>query len=355
MSHELELIPGTAAYAFAHRNAPAWHGLGQQADDNLSNAEVASLAGFDGTFEVHPLAELLKDSGIHVVTADSAVVQVRPDGARIMRSAGVSPSFEPWQPEDILRTIDALTSAGATLDTVGMLGQDGARIFMSFILSDDIDVRGDHVKPFVNLRCGYDGGLSRQIDVSPVRVVCANTFRQAWNRKSDTRVTVRNSRGANLRMIDARETLGLAFQTVESWAAEYDKLFDVEVTDEKFSEIVAGLFPDADNPRGQTRAENNREVMTDIYKTGKGKHPGIHDDGVYLAPLHDTIGAARGSLAGVVNAWQEMQTWYATPRAAGDSIDWDGFLLRAAGDNAVINSKVEAGFRRIFEIAGVSA
>lgn len=360
MSHELFLIPGTPEYAFAHRGAPGWHGLGRQAEDGMSNADVASLAGVDGRFEVTALADLL--AGMHVATNDAVVIQNRPNGDRIVRGSGVSQNFSPWQPDDVLATADALTHGGATLDTVGMIGESGATIFMSFLLGEEIEVAGfDKIRPYLNVRFGVDGSLSRQIDVSHVRVVCANTLRQAWNVNSNTRVKVRNTVNADLRIAEARNILGIALKTTEEWTKAYSELVETSITDATFSDMVKALLPDADTERGQTRRENARGLLTGIYRTGRQPFAFAGEDDVTgqtveIRPMHDTIGETRGTVAGALNAWQEFNTWYSTPRRKGEdeTVDWDGWLQRVAGDNDIANAKIEAGNKRILAVAGLS-
>lgn len=359
MSHKLELIPGTAAYAFAHRNEPAWHGLGQVADDSMTNAEVAALAGVEGSVKVVPLRELITDPDIMVATGDAAVVHEYPDGRKVVRSARVSDTFNPWSPEKFLADVDALTGGGAVLDTVGMLGRDGATVFATFTTTDDVMVGPDQLKPYINVKFGWNGQTSRHIGLSFVRQVCANTVAAAWAATSQ-KLVIRNTQGADLRVLEAREILDISFKVTKDWAAEYEKLVNVDVTDEKFSQIVSGLFDlevEDVSQHAKTRRENDAALFTQIYNTGQAENEAFSvglPGQKFLKPLHDTVGEARGTLAGVLAAWNELQTWYATPRKSKGDIDWSAWYAKVGGQNVQTNAAIQAGNEKILTLAGVS-
>ena len=341
---------GHIAHNFAYRNEPAWHGLGTHMSDEATNAEVAAAAGVHGTVTVESVRDVLAGTGAIVTTTDAMVFQNLPDGTRIVRATGVSDGFTPWQPDDMLAVIDSITQGGAKLDTVGLLGT-GALAFMSFRLAD-LTVAGDMINPYLTLRTGWNGRQSRQIDVKPIRAVCANTLNAVFTGKSDTRITVRNTRNANgmINAEEARRTLGIAFETSDSWAKEYERLCETVVTDDMFSRMVKDLFPDAENEgRGQTRRENARGLLTEIYKTGAAEHPTLK-----IRPRLDTIGETRGSVAGVLNAVNELFTWYQPVRQSDGDFDWNGYSTKIAGLNELnLNAQSEA-FGKVLAVAGIN-
>lgn len=125
---------------------------------------------------------------------------------------------------------------------------------------------------------GHDGTAALRVDVTPVRIVCANTQRAAFAR-SRGHYSFRHTSGARNRIEEARHALRLAWRYCETFQAEAERMINETLTNAEFDRIVADLWPMPDNPG--KRAKNNHERR--------------HQDLRYLLEAADTQRPIRGT------------------------------------------------------------
>ncbi len=195
MAHEITVLNGVAGFAYV--GCPAWHGLGQQVEKGASVDTILGAAGLSFTvkdapvrFEVSP-GEWRTDEGSRVLYRDDT-------GAAL---GVVGSQYTPHQPGEIIAPImEALSGAGWYIETAGSLN-GGARVF--FVCKNDEGASvpglpGDWVDNRLFVSTSFNGTSPTRGLQTSVRVVCANTWREATleNAKGGKRRAAQSHRGA---------------------------------------------------------------------------------------------------------------------------------------------------------------
>lgn len=281
MAHELETYGDKAAFASARMDA--WHRLGTVTQDCMTAEEVMEVAHLGG-WNVRKIAVQGTE-----VTLDGVTVVESPDDRMIVRtnpftnateSLGVvGKDYTPVQNEEVCELLNTLVDeSGAHFETAGSLKQ-GRRVFTTMKLPETMTVGGvDDIDLYIAASNGHDGTAALRLDVTPVRIVCANTQRAAFAR-SRGHYKFRHTSGAKSRIMEARQALRLTWKYCETFQAEADRMINETLTNAEFDRMVADLWPLPTNPG--TRAKNN--------------HDQRHRDLRYLLEAADTQRAVRGT------------------------------------------------------------
>lgn len=167
MSHEVETM------AFAH--AVPWHGLGVPVSASTTPDEMLIAAGLNWDVEKRPM---FIDSGF----GDHGQLQV-PRKMALVRTTDdkvfdvVGEKWQPVQNRDVLATFKKFCDeGGATMETAGAL-RGGQIVWALANLGNGFVLPGgDAVKGYLLLASKHEAGYATIGRVTPVRVVCANTF-----------------------------------------------------------------------------------------------------------------------------------------------------------------------------------
>jgi len=151
---------------FSYRK-PAWHGLGQVLDEQLSASQAFDLIGaYDVTTE-----RLFTSTGLE--TDFNAIVRMPTADDNAKRVFGVvSTTYQLVSPRDVCGSWDAAISRN--VETIGAIA-GGATLFVTTKLPT-LDVNGDEVDNYLLLVSPMSGNEALQVRVAPVRVVCQNTL-----------------------------------------------------------------------------------------------------------------------------------------------------------------------------------
>jgi phage/plasmid-like protein (TIGR03299 family) len=121
---------------------------------------------------------------------------------------------------------------------------------------DDIDL-------YLAATTSHDGTASLRLDATPVRIVCANTQRLAYERTRGS-YTFRHTSNVSSKISEARQALGLMWKAFESFETEAEKMINETLTMGEFEKIVAQLWPVADD--ASDAAKNNAKQRTSTLK-----------------------------------------------------------------------------------------
>lgn len=259
MAHQVETFGDKAAFASARKDA--WHKLGTVTRDCMTAEEVMRIAHLGG-WNVRKIAiqgtEFTPD-GVNIINASDRYMTVRtsPFTGATEYLGVVGNDYTPVQNEQACELLDLLTDeSGAHFETAGSLN-DGRRVFTTMKLPNTMRVGGvDKIDLYLAASNGHDGTAAMRVDVTPVRVVCANTQRAAFQR-SRGHYSFRHTSGAKNRIEEARQALRLTWRYCETFQAEADRMINETLTNAEFDRIVADLWPLPSNPG--TRAKNNRQ------------------------------------------------------------------------------------------------
>ena len=259
MAHEIETFGDRAAFASAR--VDAWHRLGTVTAECMTAEEVMEVAHLGG-WNVRKIAiagtECTPD-GVDVIEAPDRFMTVRthPFTGATEYLGVVGTDYTPVQNEEACELLDILVDeAGAHFETAGSLN-GGRRVFTTMKLPRTMRVGGvDDIDLYLAASNGHDGTAALRVDVTPVRIVCANTQRAAF-RASRGHYAFRHTSGAKGRIEEARQALRLTWNYCETFQAEAERMINETLTNAEFDRIVSGLWPLPPNPG--TRAKNNHD------------------------------------------------------------------------------------------------
>ena len=241
-----------------------WHGLGTKLDGPATAAEAIAAASLDWTVEMMPV---YLDGSVEI-PGKKAVV--RPDTGLVFNV--MSDRYTPLQNVDAFAFFDAVVGAGeAIYHTAGSL-QGGRKVWALAKLPGDIKVVGDDVlEKYVLLANSHDRSLAVTMQLTAVRVVCANTMSVALGSGQKFRAlhTPNISQKAN----EAREFLGLTEAYFENLMAGVNRLVETKINKTKVDEMVFKIFG-----LDETKAINEQhflskhaaETVKDLFHTGIG-------------------------------------------------------------------------------------
>jgi len=317
MAHMLEQYGEMAS--FASLRQPAWHGLGEVFDEEVTTAEMlrlAHLANWDVRCE-----EIVLPGRSH--RQHFATVRTNPyDGLADVLGV-VGERYRPYQNEDLLAFGDNILD-GARWETAGSI-KNGTVVFASLAMEREsvIDASGvrDIVKSYLLLHTSHDGSLAIQASNTPVRVVCQNTLNMAVGAKgkgAKQSFRMRHTQSVEGKVAQAREALGLANQYMDEFDIQAQAMFEQSITADKFFDIVKAIYPEpeADVKGALTKWTAKVDTIFDIW-TGP-TNVGIKD-----------------TAWGAYNTITERLDWYRNPRGGNA----ENVLAAASGFDAVTNAE----------------
>jgi phage/plasmid-like protein (TIGR03299 family) len=192
----------------------------------------------------------------------------------------------------------ALLSGGDVLiETAGTLN-NGRQVWVLVKLDRDLTIGGDHHEPYLLFVWSHDGTTGLRIIPTPVRVVCANTMRMAIN-SAKSSWSARHTDGIKVRAAEIAETLKLTWAYYDAFEAEVEKLIDTTVTEMRFEEILADVFPD---PTPDKDGKVSKRKLTNV-QDKRGEIRQLHN-------LDPTVDPYKGTGWGVVQAFNTHDLWY---------------------------------------------
>jgi phage/plasmid-like protein (TIGR03299 family) len=236
--------------------------------------------------------------------------------------------YEVMQNEDAFAFADGILDGGGTWDTAGSFN-DGTKVFGSMLIdkaSIAIDPNGlnDKVDTFLLVSTSHDGSIPLQASITPIRVICQNTLNLALQKagRSATPQTfkVRHTVTAQARADVAREALGLTFKYADEFSQMANKMYQTEITDNQFDQMIKNLYPKPDAPvegKGSgafTRWDNTYNLLWELRD----------------APTNRDI---KNTAWGALNTLTERLDWF---RQGEDS---DQKALAASGFSANVNAE----------------
>jgi phage/plasmid-like protein (TIGR03299 family) len=306
MAHELTMNEGTAEMAYA--GDTPWHGLGQKVPAGASIEQMQEAAGLLWTIERAPT---LFRAPISHVDGDGAVkitptIQEKSDTHILYRSDNLKPlsvvssRYNVVQPHDVLEFFrDLIQCSGFQLETAGSL-RDGRRIWALARISEDCTIlEADKVGGYLLLATSCDAGMATTAFFTPIRVVCQNTIRAAFDSSTD-KVAVPHNTIFKPDFVKAK--LGLAQSAFDRFLAEAKRLAAREINTYEADQIIGGAVQSlaGQMPAGwDARKTRQYQAMMALFNgAGKG------------AELPEAAGTAWGAL----NAVTEYYDWHATSR-----------------------------------------
>lgn len=339
LSHEIEThtdANGEVQAAAVFARIPAWHRLGAVLPDSFT-VKQATEAGHLGGWNVRKIPNL---APIPVMNEDGMGIEHRPVPGRhtVVRDNPFVPGqidilgvvgdiYEPFQNEQLAEFLGAVCDqSGAYIETAASLF-DGKRVFFSMRLPDDVLVGGvDRLNTYLCVSTSHDGTSSLTGFITPVRVVCWNTFSFAMHTAQQS-FKIRHTKSAPAAVIEAREALGLTFKYDEEFQKAAERMLDTKLTTAKFKVLAKKVI----RPEGEKN-------LTDRQRTSDAK---VLGDMVGLFKS-DTVANIAGTYWGGFQAVTEWQEHFAPVQLKGRTAELARAERMATGQMSTAQS---AAFR----------
>jgi len=227
----------TATDGMMYTGNTPWHKLGVQLDNPATAAEAIETAQMEWSVITKPVYVRNQAGGFEEVDGKRAIV--RADTQEVFTIMGNG--YEPVQNKDAFSFFDAVIGQGeAIYHTAGSL-YGGKRIWVMAKLPDDIKITPDDViQPYILLSNSHDGSTALRMQITPIRVVCANTLSVALG--SNGGFYAKHTRNVMQRAKDAREVLGLANAYYEMFARQVDQLVNTRMTVIEVQEYLQKVY-----------------------------------------------------------------------------------------------------------------
>jgi phage/plasmid-like protein (TIGR03299 family) len=310
--HKDEIQSGEVSLAVSLRSNPAWHSFANHVfdkDENVTTADMlekAYLSNWNVSLEA--VADIIPDNYTQVgenflVVRDNPYTEGQKDVL-----ATVGSRYKAVQNEELFAFADNLHDGNENVhwESAGSL-KNGRVVFgtMSIPRTMVLDPNGanDTTNLYLVVYTSHDGSVAVQSAITPVRVMCQNTLNFAM-KKAKQSFKIRHTQTVDGRIAQARETLGLTFAYMDEFEKQAQELFNIEVTNAKFSEIINKMYPkpEADKKGSIKKWENKVVLLDELY---------------HNSPTNANI---KGTAWGVVNALTERLDYYRTARKGAESL-----------------------------------
>jgi len=284
MAHMVE----TMAYA----GEVPWHGLGTKVPADLTPEQMLEAAGLDWEVEK-----------VDLTYGDNQIV---PGKKGLVRSSDgkdldtIGDDWNPLQNRDAFEFFNDFVQAGdMEMHTAGSL-EDGRRTWALAKVKDAFELfKGDVTENYLLFSNPHKYGMSIDVRMTPIRVVCNNTITMALNGVSDQMVKIhhRNEFDANL----VKEMLGVAKEKLETYKEAAQFLGSKKFTNDSIVEYFNGLFP-------ASKIDEDKPLADQISRTAK--------------QAIETLDTQPGAEFGAGTWWQAFNTvTYMTDHTLGRSAD----------------------------------
>lgn len=283
------------------RNDP-WSEVATVLEEPPSSIEEAlDKCGLNWTVSKRPIfvRDLIPDqgSGGSFSEVDNYFAIVRDDTD--YTTGIVTARFNPLQNVD---GFDYLNEMIGEVEIVTAGDFDGGKtVWVLAKVPGNILVGGNPTDQFILFRNGHDGKSSAGYCMTPVVVICKNTLSLAWS-GTRNKFSINHTGDMKERIRNAQQVLGITENYYDKYKQFGDKLALAKISDKKLLDIFMQiLYPQGvgDSDRAKNSAESAKLGMEQIL-------------------AGPTLGNAKGTKWGAVNAVGEYLDWYRPTRGDSD-------------------------------------
>lgn len=274
---------------FYVRETP-WHGLGTRVNEALNSKEALTEAGLNWRVIQEPIytdtKELIEGYKANVRDVDRQVLGVVTDRYKIVQN------------QEAFAFTDELLGEGVRYETAGSL-QGGRKVWLLAHLPHEYIISGERISPYLVFFNSHDGSGAIKVAITPIRVVCQNTLNLALStaKRSWSMIHTGDIKG---KMQEAKDTLFMADQYMDSLGKEFEELRRKKLTDQQILEYIEILLPleEQSTPQQMKNIKRLREDMKiryfdapDLKDVGKNAYAfvnAVSDFATHAEPLRRT-------------------------------------------------------------------
>ena len=230
-----------------------WHGLGTKVMEAPASKEALEIAGLDWNVTQEPIytdmGERIEGYRANIRDMDRKVLGV------------VTERYKVVQNQEAFAFTDSLLTEGVRYETAGSL-QGGKRIWLLAHMPHDYIISGEKFNPYLLFSNTHDGSGAVKVALTPIRVVCQNTLNLALTtaKRSWSMMHTGNIQG---KIQEAKETLLLAENYMDSLGQEFESLRKKKLTDKEVKDYIETLLPTEDGSTPQ-QIKNMKRLRNDL-------------------------------------------------------------------------------------------
>jgi Domain of unknown function (DUF932) len=233
--------------------------------------------------------------------------------------------------------LDAVAErTGATIDSVGALGYNSTRAFISLKLPQQLLIGADDpVDGYIAAFLGH-GTTANHLMPTGIRIFCANQQPQL-TRDNKYKIVIRHTSSASERTAKAEETLVASVAAMNEMATDARAMRAAAFTPDQLHRAIDLVYPlGGDSKAAQTRYDRRVEAIT-----------GIHNG--------DTMANIRNTAWGAYQALIEFDQWHRSVRNPDDDSNIERLRARRslASNSSAFVSQLRA-FDVVRALAGLS-
>lgn len=263
MSHEVE----TMAYA----GETPWHGLGVRVPADLSPEQMLEKAGLNWEVEKKELY-FYGDDDEYTYPAPGKQALVRTSDNTVLDIVGED--WNPLQNSDAFEFFnDFVVSGDMEMHTAGSL-MDGRRVWALAKVNDAFEVfKNDVIEQYLLFSNPHTYGMTIDVRMTPIRVVCNNTLTLSLSRQSNRMVKVNHRRAFDADLV--KETLGVAKEKLDTYKEAAKFLGSKKYKNETLMEYFDRVFPlNSNKERDEKKYSRNAKLGAEIIHTQPGHEYG---------------------------------------------------------------------------------
>lgn len=165
------------------------------------------------------------------------------------------------QNQEAFAFTDELLGEGVRYETAGSL-QGGRRVWLLARLPHEYIISGERISPYLIFSNTHDGSGALKVALTPIRVVCQNTLNLALSGAKRSWSMIHTGNIQN-KLEEARDTLFMAENYMDSLGKEFERLRAVTMPDKKVMEYIELLLPVEENATPQQK-KNIRRLQEDM-------------------------------------------------------------------------------------------
>jgi phage/plasmid-like protein (TIGR03299 family) len=244
-----------------------WHREGFVAPEPMTIEQVLAVTDSDYIYETTPLTTtVITEDGVRTIDVPNQYATIRrhPVTGWAQAMGVVGNRYQMHGPRMMDKFNQAMLDADVPLETYGLLGDRGQRMFLTYKLPREIRIGDKDVSNmYLFASTSFDGTTATVFRATAVRVVCSNTWAMAANR-AIAKASIRHSSLLEGKVQTVREQLELAYEQADELQELGNLLSQVSMRTSDVDEFLAELFPineDSKTTRAQTIAVNKRDKV----------------------------------------------------------------------------------------------
>ena len=215
---------------YSQRNVP-WHGLGTPVVGSPTSRDAIIASGLNWKVESKPIY----DSNNHIIPGYKA--NTRNTDMRVLGI--VTDKYKIVQNDEAFDFTDSLVNEGMTYETAGALN-NGKKIWLLGKMPST-KILSETIEPYICFVNTHDGTGAIKICMTPVRVVCNNTLNFALQ-NAKRMWSTKHMGNINAKLIEARNTLGLVNDYMDSLSSECDYLASKTLTKDDLLKVFDSIY-----------------------------------------------------------------------------------------------------------------